>query len=451
MYERYAMTNTELKYLADYPKIPIVLTMLFCGYVIAWYLQIGFRIPFLGDIRFEYYLTIILAICAVLFTPKKGLDCPLYFFVGLYFLSLIYSLIMSHDPDRSMDIFVNRIVKFSFMSWFIILFVRSPKHMAIFIAAYLFACLKMGQEGYIGKISGNMIWENQGVMRLNGSTPLYSHPNSYAGMAIGTLPFIWALWPIAKKYQKYILFVLAAFSVNIIVYTGSRTGYIAFIFFLFLLFAAKINIKKIVVSTVLGMLFLTYIPDQYIGRFETIYTLQEKEGRSSEKRIQIMKDALAVFAKHPFGVGIQAFPAVREQYFDMKQDTHNLYLEVATNLGVQGVVVFALLIAKMLKILNNLKTESGTLLQKNMDVVRSHTDDVIADSAAQENISDIKLVAAIANATILFVLLRLCLGLFGMDLYEIYWWFALGITISLYNMHKIISDRTNKLCEIYAK
>jgi len=33
-----------------------------------------------------------------------------------------------------------------------------------------------------------------------------------------------------------------------------------------------------------------------------------------------------------------------------------------------------------------------------------------------------------------FIMIRLVLGLFGMDLYEIYWWFAFSLTISLSNI-----------------
>jgi len=40
----------------------------------------------------------------------------------------------------------------------------------------------------------------------------------------------------------------------------------------------------------------------------------------------------------------------------------------------------------------------------------------------------------LARAVSLFIIIRLGLGLFGMDLYEIYWWFILGLAISLNNI-----------------
>ena len=52
------------------------------------------------------------------------------------------------------------------------------------------------------------------------------------------------------------------------------------------------------------------------------------------------------------------------------------------------------------------------------------------------------LMQAVAKAVFLFICVRLGLGLFGMDLYEIYWWFALGTTIALYKMNEVAEQKT---------
>ncbi len=46
-------------------------------------------------------------------------------------------------------------------------------------------------------------------------------------------------------------------------------------------------------------------------------------------------------------------------------------------------------------------------------------------------LSDLLLLQAICRALAGFIFVRLVLGIFGMDLYEIYWWFAGGLAISL--------------------
>jgi hypothetical protein len=47
------------------------------------------------------------------------------------------------------------------------------------------------------------------------------------------------------------------------------------------------------------------------------------------------------------------------------------------------------------------------------------------------NDPDKTLLINLCKAIIGFVLMRLLLGLFGMDLYEIYWWVALGLILSI--------------------
>lgn len=420
----------------EYPRVPLVYLLLFCGYIIIWYLQIGYRWPKFGAIRIELLWALLLI--ALSFTMRTSFMSPLLKYLGFFFLTLIIQVPLSHNFDHSWEIFVDRVIKFAFMSYFIIVFVKSPRDLKFFIAAFLLACFKMGQEGVTGVLSGNLVWENQGVMRLHGSTPNYAHPNSFSGMAMGTLPFAYYLFPVVNKYVKIILLLLFGFATNIVLYTGSRTGYVAFvIFWLFVIY--KSEYRKRLVLLVIPMLIMTIfiIPKQYQERFTTIYTGQAKEGHSEEKRIQILKDAIQVFAIYPLGVGVSAFPKVRMDMFDRSQDTHNLYLEVATNLGIQGFIAFFLFVFMMLCMLNRMQQEFDRKILmlyqiKPADLLENWTE------AKRAYLHDLKFLKAITQAVFMFIIIRLALGLFGMDLYEIYWWFALGLTISLYNMNNQI-------------
>ena len=191
--------------LTAYPYIDKAILLFFCGYVIMWYLQLGDRIEQLGSIRFEFICATILIVLAFSSTPKINLNAPVLGPIVAYFIILVIQIPFSQDFPISWAIFVDRVIKFAFMAFFIIAFVRSPDHLRFFLGAFILACLKMGQEGFIGKISGSMMWENQGVMRLHGPTGLYAHPNSFAGMAIGTIPFVYYLTPISRRVIKIIL------------------------------------------------------------------------------------------------------------------------------------------------------------------------------------------------------------------------------------------------------
>jgi O-antigen ligase len=432
-----------------YAHVNIAVTLLFCGYVITWYLQLGERHPSLSSIRFEFVYASLLALIALFHFPSIDRKCPLYTYVLLYLVVLLIQLPLSLDFETSWTIFIDRIVKFSFLGLFIVVFVRSPTHLKYFICAVFIAFLKMGQEGLLGKITGGMMWQNQGIMRLHGVTSLYTQPNSYAGMAVGTLPFVLYFWSVSGRLVRTVLAVQAFLALNIIVFSGSRTGYVGLLGILvFLFFVTKAKKKFVVYTAALAVAAVVFVPGQYFERFDTIYTMEEKEGASSATRIEILKDAVEIFASHPFGVGIQAFPAVRKTTFGREQDTHNLYLEVATNLGIQGLFVFGLLIFKLLQTLRASEKEIvrqiGLLREKLAEVVGDSSHDPAGGIVA--HIKDLELVVACARGLFLFVIVRLILGVFGMDLYEIYWWFAIGLTIAIFNIGRAAEEKTSVLC-----
>jgi hypothetical protein len=248
---------------------------------------------------------------------------------------------------------------------------------------------------------------------------------------------------------RTVLAVQAFLALNIIVFSGSRTGYVGLLGILvFLFFVTKAKKKFVVYTAALAVAAVVFVPGQYFERFDTIYTMEEKEGASSATRIEILKDAVEIFASHPFGVGIQAFPAVRKTTFGREQDTHNLYLEVATNLGIQGLFVFGLLIFKLLQTLRASEKEIvrqiGLLREKLAEVVGDSSHDPAGGIVA--HIKDLELVVACARGLFLFVIVRLILGVFGMDLYEIYWWFAIGLTIAIFNIGRAAEEKTSVLC-----
>lgn len=425
------------KYYNDFSLLTL---LFFCGYVIIWYLQIGYRIPFLGEIRFEFIYAFLLTLIVIFDKRKIEFESKILLAIVMLFVVMIIQIPLSVNFDVSFNVFVDRVVKFSFMTLFIVYFVRSPRGLKFFIGAFLLACMKMGQEGFVGYLTGSMIWENQGVMRLNGPTPIYGHPNSFSGMAIGTLPFIIYLFSVSTKSVKIILTIQAVFALNIIVHSGSRTGYVALsILILYLFVISKRKLKALFLFFAILIVSINFIDYQYFDRFGTIFSGQDKEGASTEMRREILTDAVQIFLDNPFGVGVSAFPTARMMKFNRSQDTHNLYLEILTNLGVQGMLIFSILIYNLFKTLNYINKKLIDLKCK-INFHKSYNIEF------QKINNDINFLYAISNALILFIIVRLALGLFGMDLYEIYWWFASGITIAVYN---IVKNTEIKLNAIY--
>jgi hypothetical protein len=411
---------------------------------------LGTRKEFLGAIRFEYHLAILLILLSLLvsFRNKISLNCPLTAYAALLIFFMIVQIPLSVDVNLSWFVFKERLLKNIIIGYFIVVFIRSPKHLKMFLAAYLLAFMKIGQEGLLGKITGSKMWENQGVMRLHGTTGIYEHPNSFSGYAITKLPFLYYLMPLSPKIVKIFLIIGFLFALNIIIFTGSRTGYVALIIFLFFIFKNSKYKKRLlmafsIIILICGTLFLGQLKP-YLDRFESIYTMQEKEGSSAQKRIQIIKDSWDIFLENPFGVGLYAFRRVRVQKFGRDQDTHNLYLGIATNLGIQGLVAFFLFIFFLFKTLKLLKKNIFDQIKSLSGKIEAGDLSIEDRESCTKHLADLKLMHAVCNCVYLYTILRLVLGLFGMDLYDIYWWYSTGLTISIFNMNKISDLKTRQ-------
>ncbi|KAA1175052.1 polymerase [Marinobacter salinexigens] len=407
-----------------------VFVFLVCVYILTWYLQLNGRVGILGAIRFEFILGLLLSASAVFVViGSKAKPTPLKFPVFMLFFLLALYTVFSYNREASFNIFFDKVFKASMLALFFAAFIKSPWALKLAIAAFLLAMFKITQEGFLGWVTGSLVWENQGIPRLHGSTGMYRHPNSFSGLALGCIPFIYFLYPVVNKWKKIFLLVLALFCITIVVFTGSRTGYVgAALLFVYFLWqqTSRTRTKALFFSVIMVIVVIPFIPQDYVGRFESIFTLEEKEGASSEKRIQILEDAAMVFIDKPWGVGVGAFPSVRAQMFGRYQDTHNMYLELLTNMSIFGLAAFIFLVYKLISL--------NKRLQRTLDAL-DH------DSFHHQ---DIRFLNALSKAIVAFLFLRLVLGAFGMDSYEIYWWFSMGVTISIYRCVENMSYSSKK-------
>lgn len=431
-------TATGLRTLARsvYPDPHLAVLLMFLVFVLAKYMQWGARRDIFAAIRFEFLLGAVLTVvCAVILAssdrrPRGAREVLVG--IGLLFVAMLVQIPFAADAEAARAVFVDRVIKFAMLTLFIAALVRSPRGMAWFLAAFILACFYVTLEAARGALSGGLIWENQGVMRLHGAVPIYQHPNSLGGVAMGLIPFCVFLIPAVRGWKLRLLLAPPIITSSIcILYSGSRTAYVAF--FAFLLFWFSQSRRKLVwVMVALAAAAAAYplVPDQYVERFKSING-QEAEGHSKEARIQILEDAWSIFLTHPTGVGVASFQKVRRDTFGRKQDTHNLYLEVATNLGVQGLLVFLLLVYMIIRTLLRARRSFRAQMRRLKTVAGPLRPPPRLAAEAVAHLRRLKFLAAVCTAVYGFIFVRLVLGLFGMDLYEIYWWFAAGMAVSL--------------------
>ena len=390
------------------------------AYLFFFYMQASLRWDSFQTVRFHFTFGAILSVLCLVkhFSSGRvnknamlGLQTPRYRKLkrSVFWLILILAVytLFSLDPVESRDVFINRFLKFVMISFFICVAVENENGLKVILLCILLAWFKILFEGFWGWLGGGMMWQNQGIMRLHGAAPFVRHPNSFSAFALGTIAFCIAFWPhLRSPLEKIAVSAMFLFSMVIILFTGSRSGYVTILLAsVYLFFKLKKNKLKIFLAVCFAcILFAGFIPSQYVERLESIYTGEEAEGDSGGTRLVIMQDAMEVLKIYPFGVGVQAFPSVRVELFDRFQNVHMLYLEVLTNVGPLGLIIFLMLVYRIIRLAIE-NVESGRAKDKNFLV-------------------------AVNKFAIIFISFRLVFGIFAMDLYEPHWWLMVGLIMS---------------------
>jgi O-antigen ligase len=170
------------------------------------------------------------------------------------------------------------------------------------------------------------------------------------------------------KYSTKKIFMLISFSVTIInifliVQTGSRGGFLGLITFMALygveLMRGKNIIRNIILVTISISMFTLFLNTTDQRRIFEIFSPTKDYNYSSEEgRIKIWKYAIEIIADNPiFGVGASCFPEAigrirEERNLPQKwQTAHNTYLQIGSEIGLIGLIIF---ITLMYKTYNNI-------------------------------------------------------------------------------------------------
>lgn len=428
---------STIRRMPGYPKVNRLSFIIFLAFMLFRNVDGGNRVEWLGAIRFEFLLggTAVAMAIAKMTVQRVQLrgSQNILVLLGLLLVTMIIQVPFAADPFSAQTVFTNRAYKFAFLTFLIVSLVESPTAMRAFVGVFLYSIFHITFEAFLGLVTGQLVWENQGVMRLHGSVPMYGHPNSLSGWAMSALPFVVFLFvPVQRWLPRLGLLLVAFASLVCVLYSGSRTAYIGLIsLILWWFILSQRKLRFLIVASIVCVIALPFVPDQYAGRFKSIAG-HEAEGASKASRIEVLKDALIIFSENPLGIGVSSFPAVRASRFGREAvDTHNLYLEVATNLGIQGFAAFVGLVWSMMASFRNSARAFRAQSARLNRLVRNKGLPPGVPKQIRKHSRDLAFCLSMAQATAGFVVVRLALGFFGMDLYEIYWWVGAGVAVSL--------------------
>jgi O-antigen ligase len=329
---------------------------LYLVFVTSWFLHLGTRIPLLGLIRFDLMLVAVLTILALLGRARQ-LQNPTTDTDRWLRVLIIYSIVtipLVEWPGSVIWFGIEALVKGVVFYYFTIAFVdseaRLKKFIAVFVGCQLLRVMEPlylhVTEGYWGSIASMANWEY--LNRLSGAPSDVVNPNGLAFIVCTVLPFLWFAGGLSRTY-RLILLIFAPLCVYALMLTGSRSGFVGLIVVVFGIFVKVKQRFALAVGCVLvAVIAFPLLGSDMQDRYLSIVGLGSKNEASVVGRITGIIDNFEVALRRPFfGHGLGTSREANGNFGESDQPAHNLYAELATELGFIGMVIFIFLIVSI--------------------------------------------------------------------------------------------------------
>ena len=255
----------------------------------------------------------------------------------------------------------------------------------------------------------------------------FGSPNAYSQVMLPLIPLaLDRVW----NEQRIELRLLAGWAlaaiVMTIVFTFSRTGFMVMVLLLALMFIRRPpRLTSIILTILIIIPLLQFVPASYTERLSTLTDLLPGSGTDAREEVSFrgrLSENLAgiqAFSDHPLiGVGWGNFPKHYQTYARhigtdnrrIERGTHNLYLEIAAEQGLLGILVMAGLFGL---------TFQG-LYQARHNFQKRDLDDY----------------AGMALAVSIALLGYLTAGIFAHLAYPRHFWLLIGLSLSIYQISK---------------
>lgn len=337
----------EIRAIWQYLKGESFAFWMICAYLFFEYVRPQSIYPVI-DILPWTQLTVVGAFLGC-FTDKtvKWVSSPINKLLIIFLFIILLSSAFAYFPEvsyKNLD---------KYYLWLIIYFliiniVNSRKRFFIFICVFLAASLKIS-------LALSIVWAKRGFSftdwGLKGPPGFFENSGELAIQMLVFWPLSWAfiisIKPYINKNWYRMLMLMPITAIMVILGASSRGAQIALVVQLLLINYRYIFTPKIVVSFGLVMFLVwTLLPDEQKDRFHTI-----GDDQTSQQRILYFENGIEMIMDNPvIGVGFFNFSPYYQRYYEedvlfhRAELPHNIFIQIGTDTGVMGLVVFILMI-----------------------------------------------------------------------------------------------------------
>lgn len=323
-----------------------------CGYLFFEYFRPQSIYPAIDILPWTSIFLGFAAIGIVFDKQKRWVSDPANKWLIVFLLVILLSSFLAYWPATS---YVN--LEF-FYTWVIIYFliiniVNTPRRFYIFFLIFCLASFKLS-------LHGAQVWATRGFgfssWGITGPPGFFRNSGELSIQMLCFFPVGYYLYTALKdRVRKWEKFVLALFFITpamTILGASSRGAQLALLVQVCIMFYKQIFRVKVLVGLGLFVfLAVTFLPEEQKERFQTM-----GDDRTSEQRILYWKNGIEMIKEHPvLGVGYFNFIPYYNQHYShdllVKQAElpHNIFIQVATDTGLVGLLVYLILISRFFK------------------------------------------------------------------------------------------------------
>ena len=263
---------------------------------------------------------------------------------------IVITIPFSFWPGGSAHVFSDVYVKIILIFALMISTLTSPKRIRQMTWLMIIASTYIAGRAVLDYLRGVNLVEGDRVRSAVGG--MFQNPNDLALNLVTFLaPTLFIIIQERRPSRRLFASFCAATMLAAVVCTKSRSGFLGLLAMCAVLgyYTFRARPGLLVAAVFAGLLALPVMPQSFWTRMDSIMNAEEDQTGSREARLRLIEQGFEVFADNPLtGVGAGQFQnySVPGETIEKWRVTHNVWLQVACDLGIFGLLAFGFLVVR---------------------------------------------------------------------------------------------------------
>lgn len=345
----------------------LIVTFIFLGlmfkdriYGLIAYLCISFTRPgtnfsFLEKISFEMLVAILIILSIIISKEnfkkiaisRNNITRNLFFFLVVVNLSMVFAIDFQTAFERNWEFF--KVYLFCLM---IVSLVKTDRDLRFFLWAFTVLIVWVGYEPVYNYINQTgMIRDRGGMTYAVAETGRASGHVSLGIYLCQGISFLWYLTVSAKnKKMKSLGGFFIFFSITGILISGSRGALVGLaVTFMLISYFSERRYVYLAISGLVFFVAIFSMDSGYVKQMSTILEFGASDS-SASSRFDGLRHGIEMMVKRPvLGVGPGCYPVARQSWFGWGLWSHNVYGQLAGDLGLAGIATWGIFVYSYIK------------------------------------------------------------------------------------------------------